>query len=144
MSDEERVTALDRFKRKEAVPSFAAQFEAPPSGQEGDDEQVEESRCYSRLRGGRGRLLMLDLRFRNGDRRAFGYSYLTDISFDASGLLALTFTGWVVTIEGARLLPIYQGLVDQAVGYMQELDEDTDRVKDGEPFIESIRVERVE
>jgi hypothetical protein len=140
MSDDEAISRLQRFKREGKGPSLAAQFDE--SEQEAD-ETVEEGKCFSRLLGIRGRLLKLDVRFKNGDRKGLDYSCFTHMEFDASGELVLEFSGSgrKLTVEGARLGVIYEGFLDHAIKYLRELDQDTDQVPDGEPFITALKIE---
>ncbi len=136
MSDAQRVSALERIKRQAAQPAPELVVSDTEPG-----EVVDARRAYSVVRGRRGQVLMLELRFMNGNRMALGYPYLVAVEFDASGTIVLEFSGRNVTIEGINLGPVYGALVNHSVGYLQELDEERDAVSEGEPFIQGITVE---
>lgn len=145
MSNEGRLSALERFKQKgPQMPPPGVSDEAAELADDEVEERAEERKCYSRIRGRRGQLLMIEFRLRNGDCWALEYSYLAGIKFDKSGVLVLKFSGHTVTIEGTRLRLIYAGLLDHAIGYVQEIDEERETALEGEPFVESIVVEERE
>ena len=139
MSDGQRLSAVERLKRESAAP--IAELVAD-NGEPG--EQVEERRAYSVIRGRRGQLLTLDIRFANDNRLALGYPYLSAVEFDASGTLTLYFAGRRVMVEGINLGPIYEALLNHAVGYLQELDAERDQMSEGEPFIQSVTINGTE
>ena len=139
MSDVPRLSALEKLKREANAPPLALVTNDAEPG-----ELVEERRAYSVIRGRRGQLLMLEFRFANGNRTALGYPYLVGVDFDLSGVLVLQFSGRTVTVEGSNLLPVYEALLNHAVGYLQELDAERDTVTEGEPFIQGMKVELVQ
>lgn len=139
MSDGQRLSAVERLKRESVAPVPELIVDNAEPG-----EQVEERRAYSVIRGRRGQLLTLDIRFANDNRLALGYPYLSAVEFDASGILTLHFAGRRVFVEGMNLGPVYEALLNHAVGYLQELDAERDQVSEGEPFIQSVKVEDVE
>jgi hypothetical protein len=138
MSDTPRVSALEKFKRQAQQPAPELVVSDTEPG-----ERVEGHKAYSVIRGPRGQVLMLELRFMNGNRLALGYPYLVAVEFDASGTIVLQFSGRVVTVEGIGLGPVYSALLDHRVGYLQELDAERDSVDEGEPFIQAIKAETV-
>lgn len=138
MSDGPRVSALEKLRREVSAPALELVTNDAEPG-----ELVEERRAYSVIRGRRGQLLMLEFRLANGNRMAMGYPYLVGIDFDLSGVLALQFSGRTVTVEGSNLMPVFEALLNHAVGYLQELDAERDQMEEGEPFIQGITVERV-
>lgn len=145
MSNEGRLSALERFKQKGPQMPQPGDGDAVAELAADDlDELTEERKCYSRLRGRRGQLLMIEFRLGTGDCWALEYSYLAAVKFNKSEGLVLKFSGHTVTIEGARLRPIYRGLLDHAIGYVQEIDDDREAALDGEPFVERIVVEERE
>lgn len=139
MSDGPRSSAVERLMSKSPAPLPELIVDNAEPG-----EQVEERRAYSVIRGRRGQLLTLDIRLANGNRLALGYPYLAAVEFDASGILTMEFSGRRVIIKGISLGPVYEALLNHAVGYLQELDAERDQVMEGEPFIQSIEINGVE
>lgn len=141
--DNDKLSALDRFRRR----STTEQDALPPAmtlAVSNEETGEDRRKCFSLVRGVKGRIFMLELRFRAGDRLALGYPYFMGMEFDASGVLRLFFSGYVVNVTGRNLAPLYEGLLDHAVGYLQELDEDYDQLPPDEPFILSIQADRIE
>jgi hypothetical protein len=69
----------------------------------------------------RGRAaIMLDLRKADGQRHAMSYAYLTRIDYDPGDRMKLHFAGEVVQIQGRRLRPLYQRLLEHRVHAIQE------------------------
>lgn len=64
----------------------------------------------------------LQLRFANGNRHSLGYAYLIDARFDPSTGIELVFTSFRVVIRGRNLLPLFDGISDHQVRWVQELD----------------------
>jgi hypothetical protein len=139
MNEATRGSALERFKRQASGPVPELVVSDTEAG-----EQIEERRAYSVVRGRRGQVLMLELRFMNGNRLALGYPYLVAVEFDLSGIITLQFSGRVVTVEGVNLGPVYMALLNHSVGYLQEQDAERDVMQEGEPFIEAIRADAIE
>lgn len=108
------------------------------------DEWVEHHRAYSFISWRYTQVWMLEFRFLNGNRLALGYPYLSSLAFDAAGSITLEFTGRVVTLEGFNLEPVFDGLREHRVGYVQELDPDRERPREGEAFIYAIRITEAE
>ena len=84
--------------------------------------------------------LMVDLVFKNGDRLALPYSYLTAVELDASGRIVLGYAARTVVIAGRALGPLYQGLV---VHLVRRIHESPSPFDDGEQatWIKSITVD---
>mgnify|MGYP001793472384 CR=1 FL=1 len=80
---------------------------------------------------------MLDLRFRNGSRRAFPYSYLSEIRFDPSGDLVCVFPVSTVTISGRNLAAIYTAITNHTALAVIESPSGFDDGGD-EPYVQSI------
>jgi hypothetical protein len=101
---------------------------SPAAAEEATEaEEVEEllpggSVAFARLLSPRRPELMLELRRKSGDALALGYAYLVSIGFNRSGGLVLEFTGHQVKIKGRNLRPLWRGLVQQRVAWLQELD----------------------
>lgn len=128
MSDKPGRSVLDKYN----IGSKSADAEAPEA----------EQRAFSILRGVGKHLLMLELRRKTGDCVGLGYSYFAGMEFDASGVLVLYFTTHKVTVRGRNLRPVYEGLLDHSVGFLQEEDERYNDVPEGETVITSILAEK--
>ncbi len=101
-----------------------------------DDEQSAEEvgvpddlGAFGLLRGLHERALMLELRFKDGRRRALGYAWLHDAEFDPSEGITLHFGGRQVTISGQKLnaevrpnVRLFQALVAHRVPWISEAD----------------------
>jgi hypothetical protein len=101
----------DRFKPKGAT---ATKSPAPPP---------DDAPASTRFNASRERTqIMLDLRFKNGDRFSLAYSFLIAVGFDKSAI-TLEFSGYRVALQGVRLDDIYRGLITHQIGSVQEVDE---------------------
>jgi len=83
----------------------------------------------------------LDLRFRNGERKAFPYAYFTQINFDAESIEIRTARN-KITITGRSLTRLYEYLVIYRVRYVQEnigIDTEEDGI-----FVKDILVEELD
>ena len=61
----------------------------------------------------------LDLRLRDGNRRAVPYSYFTEINFDADMGIEILTTRHRIGITGRNLMQLYDYLVTYRVRYVQ-------------------------
>lgn len=84
--------------------------------------------------------LELDFVFRTGDHHAFPYAHLLCLHFDASGTIALTFTGHEVTIEGRNLGPLYTGILHHNVECVFEAGSRHAEFSESETVVEKISV----
>jgi len=89
---------------------------------EQEEPEQEVSKAFSKISADRMQKLMLELRFLGGNAKAFAYSYLVSASLDLSEGIRLDFSGYVVTISGRNLRPLYDGLVAQRVAVIREMD----------------------
>ncbi len=85
-----------------------------------------ESRAFSKVSANRGFVIMLDLRFKTGDCVALPYSFLNVIQFSRSRGIRLSFGGHKVTVTGRNLEPLYRGLRDHRITWIQESEEALD------------------
>jgi hypothetical protein len=111
--------------------AFAAKVGAgPPKADEPESDSPQDFGAFGWLRG-HNRAIMLELRFRNGNIVALGYSWLEEVRFDPSDGIILIFAGQrVVRILGRNLnaekLPnvrLFDGLIRHKVTWVQESDE---------------------
>ena len=106
----------------------------------GDDSEVDEKRAYAVLRGGRGYASMLDIRQHNGNRLGLPYHNLLSAEFDPPSLV-LEFVTHTVRLVGRNLAPIYDGVMRQAVLFVQGGDARAElQVPEEETFISAIDV----
>ena len=93
--------------------------------------------------------LMLDLRFRDGSRRALPYSYLIsigiEVSTNADSVLVLQFASHSVRIEGRNLGLLYDRMLTHSLGLVQEAERpEFDDTPDSGWFVSRIRLGDVE
>jgi len=69
-----------------------------------------------------GIALMLDLVFKNGDREAFPYAYLSRIRWEREGTITLHYPTDTVTIVGRSLGSVYSHLLMHRVLEVRESD----------------------
>lgn len=84
--------------------------------------------------------IMLELRFRNGNRLGLGYSYLVSVTFNPSEGIQFDFTGHRVTVTGSNLLPLFKGLLVHKVGSIREADPRAEPEDPTAPVVDSIAV----
>ena len=106
-------------------------------------ENSEKGRCY-KLREQPGQALLLDVRQANGDRYAFPYSYMIWAKYERSVGLYIRFSSHTVLLNGRTLKPIYDGILQQRVEFVQEEHPGHDAGSEAEPFINAITVSEAE
>jgi len=146
----------ENTRKPSAVDKFAGSRAAKAS----DEEQFEESitgllrnetfqetwgspfRQTWRVARPHGREdIMLDCRFSEGGRRAFGYTWLASITYEP-GTLKLVFGEITVTIAGRNLDRLYDALVQHRVPFIQEGSDAEEALKpEDEPHIEEISID---
>ena len=89
----------------------------------GSSEVADENEAYSILSADRQQKVMLELRFKTGNSRAFAYSYLVSIDFNPSSGIVLDFSGYEVAVSGRNLSSLFAGLVAQRVAVINEMDD---------------------
>ena len=87
-----------------------------------------------------GHVLMLDVRLRAGTRLALPFSYLAHVTFDPSSGIEAVFSTHAVTIQGRNLRPIYEGLLQHRIEWLQEGDPRHDPHPESATYITRITV----
>lgn len=130
------------------VTTKAAQQGTPPEA--GTDE--EECPAFGYLRGIRDRALSLELRFANGNSKAFPYSWLGPMQYDPSAGLLLKFVGdliYLVLLEGSNLNKLVnnscslydRGIQRHRVTWVREMTrQQAGRAEGGEVAVERIHM----
>ena len=111
-----------------------------------EHEGAEDFAAFGWLRGPAARVLMLELRKKDGTVRAFGYAWLNEVLYDPSAGITLCFTGQKVKIIGrnldAELRPnvrLFRGLLRHRVIFVAEADQFAAMAAaDGETLVERI------
>ncbi len=81
---------------------------------------------------------MLDVRL-DGEAFALPYAHLSLIKYEGERALTLSFSTHLVKIEGERLRPIYEALLDHSVRYVVVAEpRQRDHTSSSEPFITAI------
>ena len=83
--------------------------------------------------------LMLDLRFKDGRRKALPYGYLTQVDLDPSADLTIAFTACQIKITGRNLDAVYKAILNHTALAIIEAGEQFDDGQDV-PFVETITV----
>jgi hypothetical protein len=97
------------------------------AGVEGD--AMDDLGAFGWLRGVQDRAIMLEIRHKDGQITAKGYSWLQGAEFDPSTGITLNFSGEKVTIAGRNLnaetrpnIRLFSGIVRHRVPWIQEAD----------------------
>jgi hypothetical protein len=116
------------------------------------DSEEEECLAFGYLRGIRDRALSLELRFADGNRVAYPYSWLGPASYNPSAGLLLKFVGdlvYLVLLEGSNLNALVNGctnLYDRGiqrhrVTWVREMTrQQVEKAGEAEVTIERIRI----
>lgn len=121
-----------------AEPAAALELVTPSAPDAAASGDYEITAAYAKRRG-MGQEIMLDVRFDNGDRFGFPYATLGKIALDASGVLWVVLTEGRLRIEGNNLAPIYDGLLEHSIKFIQQESERYESLADNrETFISSI------
>jgi hypothetical protein len=114
---------LDRYTRPS--PPSRDRLEA-----EFDTEPHEDYGAFGWLRGHRERAIMLELRRKDGQIKAFGYAWLQLAEFEPSTGITLLFPAAKVRLVGRNLntearphVRLFEGLTRHRVPFVQEADE---------------------
>jgi hypothetical protein len=113
---------------------------------ETDPDEIDDCGVFGYLRGVRDRAVMIELRKKDGNVRAFGYAWLAQVDFDPSAGITLYLGGQKVRIRGRNLnteirphLRLFEGILRHRVPWLQEMDEPAlMRAGEGETVIEKI------
>lgn len=83
----------------------------------------------------------LELQFQNGLQTCFSYSDLLWFNHDPEvGCIDLEFGGFLVTIKGRGLRPIFSGIKAKRVAWVKEADSAMQDHKDNDTFVEDISI----
>jgi hypothetical protein len=122
------------------------------AGQAETDSDEEECLAFGYLRGIRDRALSLELRFADGNRLAYPYSWLGPASYNPSAGLLLKFVGdlvYLVLLEGSNLnalvnnsVSLYdRGIQRHRVMWVQEMTrQQVEKAGEADVTIERIRI----
>ena len=146
------VDMLEELRRRPATSLWGQ-----PAADAAKDADEDSCPAFGFLRGLHERALAVELRFRDGNRETYPYSWLGPWRFNPSAGLLLKFTGDVVTlvlVRGSNLdAPVGQGamnLTDRGlqrhrITFIREMDEDELRqIGDEGPTIDRIEVAEFE
>lgn len=112
---------ISRFTGRVGVEALASQS---------DDELCDNFGCFGWLRGVRERAIMLELRKKNGNILAIGYSWVDRVEFNPSEGITLHMAGQKINIKGRGLnyevrplVRLFDGITRHRVPWVQEADE---------------------
>ncbi|MBL9177218.1 MAG: hypothetical protein JNM65_04080 [Verrucomicrobiaceae bacterium] len=83
----------------------------------------------------------LELQFQNGLQTCFSYSDLLWFNHDPeSGCIDMEFGGFLVTVKGRGLRPLFNGIKGKRVAWVKEADSELQDHQENESFVESISI----
>jgi len=83
----------------------------------------------------------LELQFKNGLQTCFSYTDLLWFNHDPeSGCIDMEFGGFLITVKGRGLKPLFYGIKGKRVAWVKEADNELQDHKDNECFIEEISI----
>lgn len=83
----------------------------------------------------------LEFQFQNGLQTCFNYSDLLWFNHDPeAGCIDLEFGGFLITVKGRGLRPLFNGIKGKRVAWVKEADDELQDHKDNECFVESISI----
>jgi hypothetical protein len=83
----------------------------------------------------------LELQFKNGLQTCFNYNDLLWFNHDPeSGCIDLEFGGFLITVKGRGLRPVFSGIKSKRVAWIKEADTEMQDHKDNETFVEEITI----
>lgn len=101
--------------------------------------QPDGDKFFSILVGDGMQEHFLELQFSNGLQTCFSYTDLIWFNHDPeSGCIDLAFGGFLVTIKGRGLQPLFVGIKQKRVAWVKESDSEMQDHKDNDTFIEEI------
>tara|TARA_R110002111_G_scaffold244158_1_gene306285 strand:+ start:1353 stop:1784 length:432 start_codon:yes stop_codon:yes gene_type:complete len=111
-----------------------------------EPDEANDFKSFGWHRGIRDRALMLELRQKNGNIIALGYSWLERVEFNPSEGITLSFGSEKVQLKGRHLnsetrpqVKLFEGLLRHKVPWVQEADRETHlRSNDTDTLITSI------
>lgn len=120
---------------------YTGRDEAAPD----DADAVDNLGCYGRLRGVRERSVMLELRKKNGNRLAVGYSWIERMEFDPSegillvaGPLRIQVRGRNLNSEVGATARLFEALTCHRVTWVQEASRTQPLEMDGSCVVEEL------
>ena len=113
---------LERYTRGASRPGDVAPVHEP------DVPTIHDYGAFGWLRGVRDRAIMLEIRRKDGQIKAFGYAWLQQAEFDPAGIITLAFPGTRIRLHGRNLnhgsdARLFDGLLRHRVPYVQEADQ---------------------
>lgn len=104
-------------------------------------EAPEADKFFSVLLGEGMQEHFLELQFRNGLQTCFSYTDLLWFNHDPeAGCIDLEFGGFLVTIKGRGLRPIFMGVKNKRVAWVKEADSELQDHKENESYVEEISI----
>ncbi len=136
MDVKEPISLVERLARRSA-PTVEA---APPSpSPELPSEDVAEGYQAFKLGGDHRFEVMVTFRFRNGNMRSLGYSFLVGLDFNPSRSLVMEFSGGqTVTLTGRNLTPLFKALAAHKVMSVWEVDPLAEPAEDAATVVNAI------
>jgi hypothetical protein len=105
------------------------------------ETQTEGDKFYSVFVGDAIQEHFLEFQFANGLQTCFSYTDLLWFNHDPeSGCIDLAFGGFLVTIKGRGLRPIFDGVKQKRVGWVKEADARLQDHPGNETFIQEISI----
>lgn len=104
-------------------------------------EEPEADKFFSVLLGEGMQENFLELQFRNGLQTCFSYTDLLWFNHDPeAGVIDLEFGGFLITVKGRGLKPIFYGVKNKRVAWVKEADSGLQDHKDNECYVEEISI----
>ncbi len=103
------------------------------------EDLSQEEKFFSYEPQPTGRAIMLELRTRDGKRRALPYSYMTKADFDPDEGIEIHVSDVIVLLKGRGLEEVFTFLVQNRLNWVREDFSGMD-TEDEDVFVESIEV----
>ena len=104
-------------------------------------DEPEADKFFSVLLGEGMQENFLELQFRNGLQTCFSYTDLLWFNHDPeAGCIDLEFGGFLVTVKGRGLRPIFSGVKNKRVAWVKEADSNLQDHKENECYVEEISI----
>ena len=103
--------------------------------------EPEADKFFSVLLGEGMQENFLELQFRNGLQTCFSYTDLLWFNHDPSaGCIDLEFGGFLITVKGRGLKPIFNVVKNKRVAWVKEADSNLQDHKENDCFVEEISI----
>jgi hypothetical protein len=109
-----------------------------PASYEGDEDIIAFPAFGARRL--KGQELMIELRLKDGKKKALAYAYLVEVDYCPVEGITMIFVGHRVRIEGRNLSTLFDFLVRHAVNFVSEKDSFHDTGDDQEIFVSGIDI----